>query len=901
VSGELAVYTFAPGSAVPRWVLDRIARFRGSNGRLPSSWGEIGIIEDERAVGDLEEPLDEVRLAGQLGDVVRLFNANHDARGRFASTPGGGGGGGGGGGAASSGHHGGAASSSGGGGGSSASQHTDRARRVALERHPHDPSQMSHEEHAALIAKKTKQIEAGFKAKEAKEANRRARGEVDEAAEKAKRAGEKAKKAAGEHEEAKAGEKSAEALAAERKERQRQAGFKAAEAKRANLAAKKEAEGHAAREKAAREEEHAAKEQAEDAAAHVQHVAGLKRGVDAAAGRLDAARKAVAKLEDKNQQATPKHEAAKAAVEKAEYEHRAAQDAHADAAGRPPGERNRPPMVAHAEQRMAAAHQQVLDAFDAHARAREAWMALHAKQRAAASKYGYGSKQQLKAAEKADEARDPMWKAESAVETAKTRAEEARRNLRVTHQAHEARTLDERKAASRTAEAVLAAQQLLVKSASDEYMAARKKRDDHMAANPKDDRWDPGSKAHALDQEAIRKSKAWDVQLERRRDAELEHEVRRDAMKDLQMKNHDIDALRAKPNKTPLQQQFLAAIGDGLRDEAHAREVGSLLHQEAIARAEADPRISERTAAMGRINQVYKDLRAMKDAQRQALGLSHDADDPPPTPEIEAARAKIAAHWKEIDAMPSREALYGEHARRVLGEVRPMGRPEAGKPAFPMEAEPNLYWHGKGQNPADAATFPKEQARAEHKMVGRLLDSVSENFPTAWIKRSAEGRPMTGQIVPRGFHIGNVVAVSRPSGFDKMGDAEKEKALAKHGSRVATHELGHHMEDVLAGAEHGRPDAGRLVTQFLERRRAGEASKHLGDGYESDEIAFYDKFENPYVGKDYGRRTNRDGTPGNYRASEVMSMGMDGVFHSGSHVWDDKDYAHFTLGVIAGL
>jgi len=94
------------------------------------------------------------------------------------------------------------------------------------------------------------------------------------------------------------------------------------------------------------------------------------------------------------------------------------------------------------------------------------------------------------------------------------------------------------------------------------------------------------------------------------------------------------------------------------------------------------------------------------------------------------------------------------------------------------------------------------------------------------------------------------------------------------------------MEDVAPGIH----DA---AAKFLAERTAGESEQKLvdlfpGAHYDASETVKADKFPCPYEGKQY-----------NDKATEIVSMGMKGVFHGTKNFWQGRDYAKFMPGLLA--
>lgn len=97
------------------------------------------------------------------------------------------------------------------------------------------------------------------------------------------------------------------------------------------------------------------------------------------------------------------------------------------------------------------------------------------------------------------------------------------------------------------------------------------------------------------------------------------------------------------------------------------------------------------------------------------------------------------------------------------------------------------------------------------------------------------------------------------------------------------HELGHRFEQTIPGILQSE-------REFYTRRTAGEALEWMGPGYRQDERTRKDKFENAYMGKDYG---------GN--AFELVSMGFQYAFTDYARLASDPDMQTWILGLLAAV
>lgn len=152
-----------------------------------------------------------------------------------------------------------------------------------------------------------------------------------------------------------------------------------------------------------------------------------------------------------------------------------------------------------------------------------------------------------------------------------------------------------------------------------------------------------------------------------------------------------------------------------------------------------------------------------------------------------------------------------------------------------------------------------------------VIKNAYDYYPTDWIDKSIKKGNLSPKKVNRGYYSdwAGEIAIS---GWNENSYLE-----------TAIHELGHRFERVIPGI---------LETEkaFYERRTAGEPLKWLGGNYDYSEKARFDKFLNPYMGKDYG------GT-----AYELVSMGFEYAYTNPTKLWEDEDYATWIYGILSLL
>ena len=151
----------------------------------------------------------------------------------------------------------------------------------------------------------------------------------------------------------------------------------------------------------------------------------------------------------------------------------------------------------------------------------------------------------------------------------------------------------------------------------------------------------------------------------------------------------------------------------------------------------------------------------------------------------------------------------------------------------------------------------------------KVVKEAYDYYPTDWVEKSITRGNLTPKKVNRGYYS-DFHAEIAISGWTEEGYL-----------RTALHELGHRFERAV-------PDILEAEKIFYERRTAGEALRWLGGNYRYDEKSRFDKFLNPYMGKDYGGR-----------AYELVSMGFEYAYTNPTKLWEDEDFATWIYGILA--
>ncbi|MFE9921569.1 phage minor capsid protein [Streptomyces sp. NPDC005774] len=250
---------------------------------------------------------------------------------------------------------------------------------------------------------------------------------------------------------------------------------------------------------------------------------------------------------------------------------------------------------------------------------------------------------------------------------------------------------------------------------------------------------------------------------------------------------------------------------------------------------------------------------------RLSQGAKPDAD------ELRAAQAAVAA----------REA---ETVRRLVADVRKLG----GRMTTKVANSDFIAARGRG------TTAVREDWED-------VLDEALGHFPREWLDRM-RSTPLVMVGARRAHYQGR----GGGDGSDLMAldtDAPTwyNGAFSSYAAEVATHELGHRMEQYVPGL--------RELEYTLVRRRAmfqgvlGSASSlqyvYPGSSYRDDEMTYRDRWADAYAGKTY--EAANPGDPASV-SSEVFQVGLQDLFgRSGRRFDNEPDLQRFVLGCLALL
>lgn len=299
-------------------------------------------------------------------------------------------------------------------------------------------------------------------------------------------------------------------------------------------------------------------------------------------------------------------------------------------------------------------------------------------------------------------------------------------------------------------------------------------------------------------------------------------------------------------------------LAAGVDTEERARQVGDLVRQEVERRVtEAAPNLSQQIDVLtAEADALYNRLKAAADDLQRRIDLGENIDDEIAdfNANLAERNAEIAAKRQEAAAARKKLAnIRADHAVSSLSDIRQMG-----------------------------STASHTWAKGSQTKAKEAIARAQRFYPTKWLDESHTFNPLDAKVVARGYYRGG----SSLSEFRISGQTDDQL------TRVAVHEFGHRMEHIL-------PQLRKLEKQFYDRRTAGESLEWIGKdipgggGYDKSEKARFDKFLNPYMGKDYGNRESS--------YFEIFTMGAESVFTGSYKIDTDPDYYNFIMGVLASL
>ncbi|MFD7236450.1 phage minor capsid protein [Streptomyces syringium] len=243
--------------------------------------------------------------------------------------------------------------------------------------------------------------------------------------------------------------------------------------------------------------------------------------------------------------------------------------------------------------------------------------------------------------------------------------------------------------------------------------------------------------------------------------------------------------------------------------------------------------------------------------------------------------AEVDRAWQVYRDRVRREA---DVARALLAEVRPM----------------NGTVDAVLDDPANH-TVPGNELTAPPAQWRQMLDEAVRHFPEAWHEQvSAAGNRLHVVGSERAFYrAGNGRDVDLFA-LDEVGGSAYRGAFTSYAAEVATHEMGHRMEQYIPGLR-------ELEYTYVRRRSTGfgglEEPRRLSDlypnsAYAAHEVAYPDDWRDAYTGKTYEQWAPDDPA---CMSSEAFQVGLQDLFGRSARQFGDVGLTEFTLAVLALL
>lgn len=309
-------------------------------------------------------------------------------------------------------------------------------------------------------------------------------------------------------------------------------------------------------------------------------------------------------------------------------------------------------------------------------------------------------------------------------------------------------------------------------------------------------------------------------------------------------------------------------IAQGVDTEADVREVGKMIRAELenVDKAGAKAYAKRKKVRDEEIAKLRQERRELSE-RRIELAAQPDFnffEDSPGKREYDAIKKKQDKHRERIFELEDEDAkdlaesgdvaITPDRIRAKLKQVRP----------------------GYGEGDVSQYKF----ATGSHAKAKDTINRASSSLPKEWVDGFAPYEFQTKNVA-RGFfsqgggHNGGIRVFLSGDG----GDGSVSTAI---------HELTHFRERT------GGIRFTDIEREFYKRRTEGETTRWMGPGYSRNEVARYDKFFEPYCGKDYGRNSYEVGTMG------VQYLVSPGIPIPPS-LLADTDYVDFILGMLAAL
>ncbi|MBR0459878.1 MAG: hypothetical protein IJJ26_11630 [Victivallales bacterium] len=293
--------------------------------------------------------------------------------------------------------------------------------------------------------------------------------------------------------------------------------------------------------------------------------------------------------------------------------------------------------------------------------------------------------------------------------------------------------------------------------------------------------------------------------------------------------------------------------GDWSLDEV--QDIGRQLSEE-ISRNYIDPMVRAEEISVQQ-RDLYHEIEAQKTRNGELNRLIKETDDKALKKQYRQELAEGRARRKEL------EGQYEELSKQYWGLFNNDGRSAILQENLAQIRDVGGITEDNVKRYADLEAYPDSTDRTMKAAIEAM-----NCYPSAWLEHSQD----------HWYALQPHWTTDRAYYNTGTGEIRFNERLSTN-----VHEMGHRFEQCVPGIMQSE-------REFYARRTAGESLEWLGQGYDRSEKTRKDKFENAYMGKDYGGA-----------AYELVSMGFQYAFTDYGRLAKDPDMETWILGLLATM
>lgn len=324
------------------------------------------------------------------------------------------------------------------------------------------------------------------------------------------------------------------------------------------------------------------------------------------------------------------------------------------------------------------------------------------------------------------------------------------------------------------------------------------------------------------------------------------------------------EEMKREQEQTPEPEQELSPIdrikdtianheGDWSLDEV--QDIGRQLSEE-ISRNYIDPMVRAEEISVQQ-RDLYHEIEAQKTRNGELNRLIKETDDKALKKQYRQELAEGRARRKEL------EGQYEELSKQYWGLFNNDGRSAILQENLAQIRDVGGITEDNVKRYADLEAYPDSTDRTMKAAIEAM-----NCYPSAWLEHSQD----------HWYALQPHWTTDRAYYNTGTGEIRFNERLSTN-----VHEMGHRFEQCVPGILQSE-------REFYARRTAGESLEWLGQGYDRSEKTRKDKFENAYMGKDYGGA-----------AYELVSMGFQYAFTDYGRLAKDPDMETWILGLLATM